>query len=61
MNGDGEQHLQHEFLMLDSRGSWLKFARVARCSTCFWLLQIDSRDFSLAEKKITAWKTEQIH
>ena len=30
-------------------------------SSSFWLLGIESRDFSHAEKERTAWKAEQIH
>ena len=30
------------------------------CSS-FWLLGIESRDFSQAEKEKTTWKAEQIH
>ena len=30
-------------------------------SSSFWLLRVESRDFSQAEKERTAWKAEQIH
>ena len=30
-------------------------------SSSFWLLQVESRDFSQAEKERTACKAEQIH
>ena len=30
-------------------------------SSCFGLLEVESRDFSQAEKEITACKGEQIH
>jgi hypothetical protein len=30
-------------------------------SSCFWLLGVESRDFSQPEKEITACKPEQIH
>ena len=30
-------------------------------SSSFWLLEVDSRDFSQAEKETTACKCEQIH
>ena len=30
-------------------------------SSSFWLLGVESRDFSQAEKERTAWKVEQIH
>ena len=41
------------------------YYRSFRCSTymssSFWLLEVESRDFSHAEKEITACKAEQIH
>ena len=30
-------------------------------SSSFWLLRVESRHFSQAEKERTAWKAEQIH
>ena len=30
-------------------------------SSSFWLLRVESRDFSQAEKEITAYKAEKIH
>ena len=30
-------------------------------SFSFWLLGVESRDFSQAEKERTAWKAKQIH
>ena len=30
-------------------------------SSSFWLLRVESRDFSQAEKERTAWKAAQIH
>ena len=31
------------------------------CSMCFWLLEVNSHDFSHAEKERNACKAEQIH
>ena len=30
-------------------------------SSSFWLLRVESRDFSQPEKERTAWKAKQIH
>ena len=35
--------------------------QVLYMSSSFWLLQVESRDFSQAEKERTACKAEQIH
>ena len=37
------------------------FARVLCVSSSFWLLRVESRYFSQAEKERTTWKAEQIH
>ena len=38
-----------------------RVTKVVDMSSSFWLLRVESRDFSQAEKERTACKAEQIH